>query len=160
VGGRPVRLLPFPPAHTSADVAVHVPDAGVVFTGDLLFVDGTPVMWAGPLDNWIRALDELLGLGAHVFVPGHGPVTDPDGVAQQRAYLVHVRDAIRAAFDAGHSWQQACTEIDLGPFGSLPEGERVVVTTHAEYRALGGTGPVAPPADLFTAMATWEQRRS
>lgn len=51
VGGRPVQLLPFPPAHTSADVAIHVPDAGVVFTGDLLFVDGTPVMWAGPLDG-------------------------------------------------------------------------------------------------------------
>lgn len=160
VGGRAVQLLPFPPAHTSADVAIHVPDAGVVFTGDLLFIDGTPVMWAGPLENWIRALDQLVGLGASVFVPGHGPITDPDGVAWQRAYLVHVRDSIGAAFDAGHSWQQACAEIDLGPFGSLPEAERVVVTTHAQYRALGDTGHAATPAELFTAMAAWQQRRS
>lgn len=159
VGGRAVRLLRFPPAHTTGDLAVHVPDAGVVFTGDLLFADATPVMWAGPLDNWIRALDTLVDLGAHAFVPGHGLITDPDGVAEARAYLVHVRDAIRAAFDAGHTWEQASAEIDLDRFASLPDAERVVVTSYAEYRALGSTESTATLPELFTMMATWRQRR-
>lgn len=160
VGGRPVRLLSFPPAHTGGDIAVHVPDAGVVFTGDLLFVDGTPVMWAGPLDNWIRALDRLLDLDADVFVPGHGPVTDRDGVRAARAYLRHVRDGIRIAYDAGRSWQQACVAVDLGPFAALPDAERLVVTTYAEYRGLGDMSPAATPADLFSVMAGWAQKRS
>ena len=160
VGGRPVELLPFAPAHTDGDLAVHVPDAGVVFTGDLLFIDGTPVMWAGPLANWISALDELLTLDAAVFVPGHGPVTGPDGVAQARDYLTWVAGQIQAAYRAGTSWQQACRQIDLGPFATLPEAERVVVTTYAEYRTLGDTSPVATPAELLTTMATWAQQRS
>ena len=159
VGGRPVQLLPFAPAHTHGDIAVYVPDAGVVFTGDLLFIDGTPVMWAGPLTNWISALDELLTLDAGVFVPGHGPVTDPNGVAEARDYLTWVRAQIHAAFNAGMGWLQACHEIDLGPFATLPEAERVAVTTYAEYRALGDTGPIATTAELFTTMATWGQSR-
>ena len=160
VGGRPVRLLSFPPAHTGGDLAVHVPDAGVVFAGDLLFVDGTPVMWAGPLDNWIDALDRLLDLDAEVFVPGHGPVTDRDGVRTAQDYLRHVRAGIRDAKEAGRSWQQACAEIDLGPFAALPDAERLVVTTYAEYRGLGDTSPPATPADLFSVMAGWADGRS
>jgi cyclase len=41
------------PAHTRGDVIVHVPEARTVFTGDILFVGGTPIVWAGPLSNWI-----------------------------------------------------------------------------------------------------------
>ena len=44
------------PAHTAGDVAVHVPDAGVVFTGDLVFHGGHPIVWAGP----VAALDRRL----------------------------------------------------------------------------------------------------
>jgi glyoxylase-like metal-dependent hydrolase (beta-lactamase superfamily II) len=47
VGGRAVRFEELGPAHTGGDAIAAVPDAGVVFTGDLLFVDGTPIMWAG-----------------------------------------------------------------------------------------------------------------
>lgn len=159
-GGRPIRLLRSPPAHTSGDVAVHVPDAGVIFTGDLLFVDSTPVMWAGPLNNWISALDDLLALRPEVLVPGHGPVIDPDGVGDARAYLVHVRDAIRVAHKSGHDWRQACAEIDLGPFAALPDAERIVATTYAEYRSLDDLGPATGIAELFTIMASWGETRS
>ncbi len=74
VGGRELRLVEVGPAHTPGDLIVHVPDAGVVFAADILFVGVTPVMWAGPLANWLRALDLLLELDADIFVPGHGPV--------------------------------------------------------------------------------------
>ncbi|WP_407285344.1 MBL fold metallo-hydrolase [Streptomyces sp. BP-8] len=49
VGGREVRLLNLGPAHTEADTVVHVPDAGVLFAGDLLFIGCTPIVWSGPL---------------------------------------------------------------------------------------------------------------
>ena len=159
VGGRMVDLIPVPPAHTTGDLAVHVPDAGVVFTGDLLFVDGTPVMWAGPLDNWVNALDDLAALGATVFVPGHGPVTDADGLSRARDYLTHVRDQLRSSFEAGRSWRQAAVQIDLGEFARLPEAERIVVTAYGEYRALGDDGTPASMIDLFTAMASWSSDR-
>ena len=68
VGDRPVRLIEVGPAHTAGDVIVVVPDAGVVFTGDIVFHGGHPIVWAGPVANWIAACDRLLALDGH----GHG----------------------------------------------------------------------------------------
>src|SRR3954468_4297254 len=45
VGDRDVHFVELGPAHTGGDAIVHVPDASVVFTGDLLFIGGTPIMW-------------------------------------------------------------------------------------------------------------------
>ena len=55
VGDRRVDLLELGPAHTGGDVAVHLPDDGVLFTGDLVFHGGHPIVWAGPIANLIAA---------------------------------------------------------------------------------------------------------
>ena len=65
---------------------MHVPDARVVFAADVVFIGSTPVMWAGPLEGWLRALDTIAALEPDVVVPGHGPVTDVAGLEQVRAY--------------------------------------------------------------------------
>ena len=102
VGDRGVHLIELGPAHTLGDTIAHVPDAGVVFTGDLLFIDGTPIMWDGPVANWLAACDRIIELGARVIVPGHGPVTDESGVRDVQRYLTYIRDEARQRFDAGH----------------------------------------------------------
>jgi cyclase len=51
VGDRRVELIEVGPAHTDGDVIVHVPDAGVVYAGDILFIGGHPIMWTGPVHN-------------------------------------------------------------------------------------------------------------
>ncbi len=72
VGAKRVVLLEVGPAHTKGDVLVFLPDDGVVFTGDILFIDGTPIMWAGPVGNWIAACERIAALGASVVVPVTG----------------------------------------------------------------------------------------
>ncbi|MEA3184616.1 MAG: cyclase, partial [Ilumatobacteraceae bacterium] len=72
VGGRVVELIEVGPAHTQGDTLAYVPDARVVYTGDILFIGGTPVVWAGPLSNWVAACDLMLGMDVDVVVPGHG----------------------------------------------------------------------------------------
>ena len=62
VGGRTVSLLEVGPAHTAGDAVVHLADAGIVFTGDILFHGGHPIVWAGPVANWIAACDRVLAL--------------------------------------------------------------------------------------------------
>ena len=86
IGDRGVSFVELGPAHTGGDTIVHVPDADVVFTGDLLFIEGTPIVWAS-LSNWIAACDRIIELGASVLVPGHGPVTDASGIRDVRRYL-------------------------------------------------------------------------
>lgn len=74
VGNKDVQLIEVGPAHTDGDVIVHVPEDKTVYTGDILFIDGTPIMWAGPVANWIAACDRIISLNPEVIVPGHGPM--------------------------------------------------------------------------------------
>ncbi len=62
VGDKDVLLKTVGPAHTKGDVMVHVPEDRTVFTGDILFVEGHPVLWAGPVDNWVATCDQILAL--------------------------------------------------------------------------------------------------
>jgi len=101
VGGRRVELIEVGPAHTAGDTIVHVPDSRTVYTGDILFIGGTPIVWAGPLSNWIAACDLMLGLDLDTVVPGHGPLTDSAGIVAVRDYLSFVEDAAIARHDTG-----------------------------------------------------------
>lgn len=77
VGGRRVDLYHFGPAHTSHDVIVHVPDADVVFAGDLV-EEGAPAQAGSDAtpSNWRHVLDLMLELRPRIVVPGHGNPVD------------------------------------------------------------------------------------
>ena len=158
VGGRAVSFVELGPAHTGGDAIAYVPDAGVVFTGDLLFIEGTPVMWAGPVQNWLDACDRILGFGARVLVPGHGPVTDDSGVRDVQRYLGYVRDQARARFDAGMSAEEAADDIDISDFADWGDSERIVVNVETLYREFDPAREAPPPPVLFIRMADWRRR--
>jgi glyoxylase-like metal-dependent hydrolase (beta-lactamase superfamily II) len=154
VGDRAVAFLELGPAHTGGDTIVHVPDAGTVFTGDLLFIDGTPIVWAS-LSNWITACDRILELGATTLVPGHGPVTDAAGVRDVRRYLSYIADEARRRFDAGMDAGQAANDIDISDFADWGDPERIAANVVAAYRELDPSLPTATPPELFVRMAAW-----
>jgi cyclase len=158
VGDRAVELLEVGPAHTTGDAIVHVPDAGVVFTGDILFIGGTPIMWRGPVSNWLAACDRILETGARTLVPGHGPVTDAAGVEDVRRYLTYVRDEATARFAAGMEAEQAADDIDLSAFAGWNDPERIAVNVETLYRELDPSRAVPSPPELFVRMARWAAR--
>lgn len=159
VGARLVRLVELGPAHTSGDAVAYVPDAGVAFTGDILFVGGTPIVWAGPVSRWLSACDHLLASGAELFVPGHGPVTDRTGVQRMQGYLRFVRDQAAQRHAAGMSSEEAAQDIELGEFGQWTDCERIAVNVHSVYRELDPKEPELSVPDLFGRMARWQRRR-
>lgn len=154
IGDRTVSLVELGPAHTGGDTIVHIPDADVVFTGDLLFNQGTPIVWAD-YDNWIAACDRILEIDATVLVPGHGPVTDASGLRDLRRYLVYVREESRQRFDAGMDETQAANDIDLSDFADWGETERIVANVIAAYRAFDPSREAKTRVELITAMADW-----
>ncbi len=153
VGDKRVELYEVGPAHTRGDVLVHVPDEGVVFTGDILFIDGTPIMWEGPVQNWIDACDRILALQARAIVPGHGPLTDAAGVKAMQSYLVYVRDEARSRYEVGMSWQDAARDIALGDYSAWSDAERIAVNVNTLYREFGDEAPPQSPIALFEIMA-------
>ncbi|HKA05563.1 MAG TPA: MBL fold metallo-hydrolase [Acidimicrobiales bacterium] len=160
VGGRPVELIEVGPAHTRGDVLVHSPSDRTIFTGDILFIGGTPIVWAGPLANWIAACDLMLGMDIETVVPGHGPVTDKSGVVQVRDYLSFVWDEATARHEAGLSAWDAARDIALGEFADWGESGRIVVNIEAVYRELDPEYVPAGIVEQFRRMAELERRDS
>lgn len=161
VGGRLVELIEVGPAHTAGDTLVVVPDAGVVYTGDILFIGGTPIVWAGPLSNWIDACDLMLGMDLETVVPGHGPVTDQAGVREVRDYLAFVNQEAGARHAAGMDAFDAARDIAhaIGTnerFSSLGEFGRIAVNVEAVYRQLDPSHETPDVVEQFRRMATIE----
>lgn len=100
LGGRTADLLHLGRGHTDHDLVVAVPDAGVVFAGDLVEQGAPPDMEDGVIAEWPATLDALLALGPRAVVPGHGDPVDPAFVAGQRAELAEVA-ALYAAVAEG-----------------------------------------------------------
>lgn len=161
VGGRALQLRTLGSAHTTGDLVVHVPDAGVVFAADLVFVGVTPVMWAGPVANWVAALDAILALDADTIVPGHGPVCGPAEVRALRDYWGHLAEAVVAQGRFGRTATEATIAILKDPeFGLyrdwlLPERTVISVTVMQRYLAGKGRVPRTPAmrAALFDQVA-------
>ncbi len=138
LGDCAVDLLEVGPAHTAGDTIVHVPSAGVVFAGDIIFHRSTPITWAGPVQNYIAACETILGLNAEVVIPGHGPIAGPAAVREVRDYLSMVLDYTAARFTAGVPIEQAYKEIELGEYRLWPHASRVFQTMCAIYAELAG----------------------
>ena len=158
VGDKSVRLLEVGPAHTRGDVLVHSPEDRIVFTGDILFIEGTPIVWEGPIANWIRACERIEAMDVDVVVPGHGPITDRGGARRVREYLSFVQGAARERFDAGLSARDAAHDIELGTWADWRDAERIAVNVETIYRELRGGGERASPLELFGRMAELARR--
>lgn len=136
VGGRTVELVEVGPAHTKGDTLVFVPDSKVVYTGDILFIGGTPIVWVGPLDNWIAACDLICAADVDHIVPGHGPLTDKAGVVAIRDYLAYVNDQATERFHGGMDAWDAARDIALNGFAEWGEFGRLAVNVDTVFRSL------------------------
>jgi glyoxylase-like metal-dependent hydrolase (beta-lactamase superfamily II) len=158
VGDKRVHLIEVGPAHTRGDVLVHVPGDRVVYTGDILFIDGTPLAWAGPVRNWIKACDRILAMDVEAIVPGHGPITDKAGVKRMQDYLVHIDRETRTRHAAGMSSWEAAQDIALGSFGAWEDAGRLAVTVDTIYREINQDASAPNVIELFGRILELENR--
>lgn len=161
VAGRNVELIEVGPAHTRGDTIAYVPDARTVYTGDILFIGGTPIVWAGPLSNWVAACDLMLGMDIDTVVPGHGPLTDKAGVAAVRDYLSFVDEAATARHAAGIDAWEAARQIaaEIGAreeFRGWSEFGRISVNVDTAYRSLDPAYETPNVVEQFRRMAELE----
>lgn len=161
VAGRMVELIEVGPAHTRGDTIVYVPDARTVYTGDILFIGGTPIVWAGPLGNWVAACDLMLGMDVDTVVPGHGPITDKAGIVAVRDYLAFVDAEATARHAAGVDAWEAARQIaaEIGAkedFRGWSEFGRISVNVDTAYRSLDPAYVTPNVVEQFRRMAELE----
>jgi cyclase len=159
VGDKAVQLIEVGPAHTRGDVLAYVPGDRTIFTGDILFIEGTPLMWAGPVANWINACERILALDPEVIVPGHGPITDATGVRAVQDYLRYIEQEARKRFDAGLSVRDAAMDIALGDYDRWIDAERIAINVDTLYREFKGERGATDTVAMFGLMAEIKKNR-
>jgi cyclase len=100
VGDHTFRLL-HTPGHTPGQLAVHVPEERVVFTGDTVFNECQTWLMTSNVEQWLEALDLIKALDVDHLIPGHGPVTTTRYLDTQRAVLLEWKAAVAAAVARG-----------------------------------------------------------
>ena len=115
LGDRKLKVTPYPVAHTNTDVSVIDSKTSTLFTGDLLFIERTPVI-EGDIKGLIAAIDVLKTYPVQQVVPGHGPVTKDwvQALDNQQRYLNAVLTDIRANIKAGKSMNDAMDSAVAG----------------------------------------------
>lgn len=153
VGSKTIHLKEVGPCHTQGDILVLCEEDRLIFTGDILFIEGHPIIWVGPVANWISACDYILQCDVETVVPGHGPITDKRGVDAVRGYLIYIRDEARQRFDAGMSVYDAAMDISLADFDSWGDAERIGINVATLYKEFAGSRRDTDRVNAFELMA-------
>lgn len=119
LGGRTVQLLTWGCAHTRSDQVAFVPDARVLFTGDLVEERIFAIYPYFPPDDadvdgdlWLEVIERLQELAPAVVVPGHGDVVGPELLETVHAYHRLIRDEAQRALDDGLGADDAVARIE------------------------------------------------
>ncbi len=99
--------------HTPGQLAVLVPEEGVVFTGDTIFNGCQTWLMTSDIDGWLAALERIRGLDFDILVPGHGPITDRSSLDDQRAILLEWRSRVATAVAEGLSREETQERVNL-----------------------------------------------
>ena len=153
VGGRELELIEAGPAHTRGDTLVLLARERVLFTGDLIFNGVHPIVWAGPVSNWIAACERILGMDVDVIVPGHGPLAGMDDVRELRDYLAYLLEQGRRLYERGLTPVEAARALELDRWAHWGDGERLAVNIGAVYREIDPELRPVDPLQAFAEMA-------
>ena len=113
LGKREVILFTLP-GHTGGDVLAYVPDANVLFMGDMGWRKTLPNLVDATVNDWIKSLDSLLAQYPNAkFVPGHGEVATAAEIKEFRDYLDDLRTRVKQAIEKGLTVEQAKEQLKL-----------------------------------------------
>lgn len=113
LGQREVLLFTLP-GHTGGDVLAFIPDANVVFTGDMGWRKTLPNLVDATVNDWIPSLDKLLkDYPTAKFVPGHGEVASAADLREFRDYLADLRSRVQEAIKQGLTIEQAKERLKI-----------------------------------------------
>ena len=106
--GLVARLIHPANPHTNGDTYVFFPDANVLVTGDIVTFGRYPNIdfaLGGHIDRMIAATDAFIAMADNdtVVVPGHGPISNREGLIDYRRMLSTSRDRVKALMDQGQT---------------------------------------------------------
>lgn len=106
-------------AHTSGDALVYFPRQRAIAMGDLFLNRSSPAMDQGSVENWIKALDQVLALPLEKVVPGHFDLATKADLQRFRDYLNDLFTQVRALYQRGVEKQGVVRQIHMEKFSDF-----------------------------------------
>lgn len=107
LGDRSLTVTPYQAAHTNTDISVIDDKTHTLFTGDLLFIERTPVL-EGDIKGLIAAIETLKTYNVTQVVPGHGSFTKNwvEALNNEQRYLTILLTDMRTSIQKGISMEK------------------------------------------------------
>lgn len=116
LGDRQIYIQDMEGHSGGTDMIVYVPDADVLVAGDLLFHQRIPYLVDGDIRLWQETLDVLMDTYPTATVlPGHGSITDAEGLQQQKEYVDYLEAIALEWRDTGITQEEAMATTNLPP---------------------------------------------
>ncbi|MEZ5341540.1 MAG: hypothetical protein R2706_08830 [Acidimicrobiales bacterium] len=91
------------------------------------------IVWDGPVSNWLAACDRILELDCDVIVPGHGPLTDANGVQAVKDYLEFVVCEATSRHEDRHDRRRCRRRHQSGVLRPWLDAERIAINVDTVY---------------------------
>jgi len=120
---RSAKLITFEGGHSKSDAILHLPDDGIVFMADILFIDIHPYFPDGSPEVIQHILAEVRKMQAKTFVPGHGPIGQASHLNWMDEYIGTLNSLVRDAIHRG------ATELEIDKIAIPREYEHLIMPT-------------------------------
>jgi len=101
LGNKTIVLFPSGDSHSPGDLLLWLPDNRVLISGDVIYSDRMPSTNNSNLQQWIQLLPELEQLQPEVVIPGHGNITNVQGIKRLHELLTTLWQAVEEGYNAG-----------------------------------------------------------
>lgn len=155
LGGRVIELIYVDDPYNPGDIAVWLPEEGVMHAGFAGYIgrhpDIRPDYSHGTTAGILKQLDVLSALAPRVVVPAHGPLGDATAIHALTDYLLSARTKVRVMMNEGLDLETIVARFEMHEFEGWDREEHFTWMAETLYRELQGQGPE---------LVTLEERRA
>jgi cyclase len=158
IGGKTIDLIYIDDTYNPGDVAVWLPDSGIMHAGFVGYIgrhpDIRPDYSHGTTWGMLKQLEVLSALKPKIVVPAHGPVGDLSALYTLTDYLLLARQKVRTMMAQGLPLEQIEQQFNMDEYKDWDRGQHLTMTAATIYRELKGEGPEVTPYTERTAHVT------
>jgi glyoxylase-like metal-dependent hydrolase (beta-lactamase superfamily II) len=146
LGGKHIELIYVDDAYNIGDVAVWLPESGVLHGSFAAYKDRHPDIRPdyshGTTITMLKQLEALLALKPRVVVPSHGPPGDVRDLQAMVDYVLLARQKVRAMMERGLPLPEIVKQFNMDEFKGWDRATHYDWIAETIYRELAGLGPI------------------
>jgi cyclase len=158
LGGKTIELIYVDDRYNPGDVAVWLPDSGVLHAAFVGYItrhpDIRPDYSHGTTVGMLKQLEAMIALKPKIVVPAHGPLGDVTDLQALTDYLLTARQKVRAMMGKGLSLAEIEKQFNMSEYQGWDRDSHFPWTAETIYRELKGEDPLIVPMVEHTVKAT------